>query len=216
MKKIVLGFITTLMVVSLFTGCTGSSGSQTTSSSQTATATDSSQTDTDGDTLPDSVEKTYGTNPYAADTDGDSIPDNQDDNPIFAAMPFTTDGAAMNVEIVDAKVEDNATADHLEITFKNTGTTPLDQLSIYYTIDDPVTGQSEAYYQELTGLTLNSGEQTTIHFDNGTGTGHYPGNTNGIYGTSANGPTFTITLHDGQNEFTTFTVVKATGVEVAD
>jgi hypothetical protein len=163
------------------------------------------------------VEKTYGTNPYASDTDGDKITDEKDDQPNFADLPFALDGNPMNVEIKDVRVEDNKTDDHLEITLKNTGSAVLEQLDIYYTIEDTVAGITEAYYQELTGLSVAAGEETTVHFDNLSDPGHYTMNMNGLYGTSENGPTFTITLHNAQNEFATFTVVKDTGAaEVAD
>jgi len=41
---------------------------------------------------------------------------------------FTT---ALPIEIKDARVEDNATAYHLEITFVNNGTTDLSNFDIY-------------------------------------------------------------------------------------
>ena len=233
MKKIMTGMIVMMLSLVLLAGCgstsTPTSTSATSNTSSTSTSTSNNTTtaadtttsttgaDTDQDGLPDTVEKTYGTNPYSADTDGDGITDDQDNDPAVADMPFTTDGAAMDVKIVDARVEDNAAEDHLEITLKNTGTQALDQLELYYTVEDTVAGLKEAYYQPLTGVSLAAGEETTLHFDNGTDPGHFLCNFNGIYGTSENGPTFTLTLHDGQNTFTTFTIVKDTGAaEVAD
>jgi hypothetical protein len=229
MKKIILTMIMTIAVLSLIAGCssgktTGSNTVDTTKTVDTTadTTTDNTQTtaskeDVDQDGIPNAVEKTYGTNPYAADTDGDKIDDKNDDKPTFADMPFKTDGTAMSVEILDARVEDNSTDDHLEIKLKNSGKEIITGLEIYYTIEDNVANLTEAYYQDLSDINLKNGEEITLHFDNLVGSGHYAGNNNGIYGTSVNGPRFTITLHDDKNSFTTFTLDKDTGAaEVAD
>ena len=176
-------------------------------------------TDTDGDGIPDAIEKTYGTNPYAADTDGDGVNDKQDNQPTFAENPIKETGTAdLPIAIKDAKVEDNATADHLEISITNTGKDDLTNLDIYYTITDKVANKSEAYYEKLDGLSIKAGETQTIHFDNDVSKpGHYYGNMNGLYGTSANGLTFDVTLHGAGCKPYVFTVEKAKGTaEVAD
>lgn len=176
-------------------------------------------TDTDGDGIPDSVEKVYGTNPHAADTDGDGINDKDDPKPVYADNLITESStSALPVKVTDARVEDNATADHLEISMKNTGTSDLNNFDIYYTITDKVTGDKEAYYQKLGNLTVKAGETVTIHFDNNTSEGnHYYGNMNGLYGTSTNGLTFDIQLHSAGYAPLSFSVEKAKGTaEVAD
>ncbi len=175
--------------------------------------------DQDGDGIPDVVEKTYGTNPYAADTDGDGVYDKTDEKPVFTDNPIQeTSATALPITITDARVEDNATADHLEITMKNTGSSDLDGFDVYFTITDHVTGTAEAYYLVLTGLTLAAGTSATIHFDNDVAqANHYYGNMNGLYGTSANGLTFDILLHAAGYQPISFTVEKAQGTaEVAD
>lgn len=222
-----MSFIVVLMIATIFVGCSSTTKTATNVATTDVTNTDIKATeiiataatsdDIDGDTLPNSVEKTYGTNPYSADTDGDTITDDKDDQPNYADMPFAKDGSALNVEIKNVRVEDNSTEDHLEIAFKNTGDKTLDGLDIYYTIEDKIAGVTEAYYQELTGVQLAAGEETIIHFDNLVEANHFPVNMNGLYGTSENGPTFSITLHNKQNEYIDVTVTKDIGAaEVAD
>lgn len=191
--------------------------SSTPASSSSDTSTDG--TDTDGDGIPDSVEKVYGTNPHAADTDGDGINDKDDPKPVYADNLITESSTAvLPVTITDARVEDNAAADHLEISMKNTGTSDLNNFDIYFTITDKVTGDKEAYYQKLDNLMVKAGETVTIHFDNKTTeANHYYGNMNGIYGSSTNGLTFDIQLHSAGYAPLSFSVDKAKGTaEVAD
>jgi hypothetical protein len=174
--------------------------------------------DTDGDGIPDTVEKTYGTNPHAYDTDGDGQNDKLDKDPVYTDNLITeTSATELPVKINDVRVEDNATADHLEITMTNTGTAELTGFDIYFTITDKVDGRKEAYYWKLEGLALKPGEKGTIHFDNLPDKNHYPGNMNGLYGTSRNGLLFNIQLHSTGFKPLDFTVEKAKGTaEVAD
>ena len=174
--------------------------------------------DADGDGIPDDIEKTYGTNPYAADTDGDGQNDAQDQQPATGTNPINeTSTAPLPISFRDVRVEDNATADHLEMTLKNTGTSTLNSFDIFYTITDKADGTMESYYVKLSGLSLAAGETKTIHFDNLLDQpGHYYGNPNGLYGTSANGLTFNIELHNAGYQPLNTTVEKAPGVEVAD
>lgn len=175
--------------------------------------------DTDGDGIPDEAERLLGTNPYAADTDGDGLDDVMDTDPCVAENPIVeASTAALPIEIVDARVEDNQTADHLEITLRNTGSETLGSFEIYFTITDKLDGTQEGYYVSLDGLEIAAGETATIHFDNDLSTpNHYIGNMNGLYGTSANGLIFDITLHAANYAPITFTVEKAEGTaEVAD
>ena len=179
----------------------------------------SSTVDTDGDGIPDSAEKTLGTNPYLADSDGDGQNDQVDALPVFTENLITEASTTpLTVTIKDVKVEDNATADHLEITMVNTGASALTNFDIYFSITDQVDAKTEAYYELLKDLTINPGESKTIHFDNKvTEPGHYYGNMNGLYGSSPNGLTFDIQLHANGYAPLHFTVDKATGTaEVAD
>ncbi len=247
MYKIIRKRIWILIVLSVFvlSGCAGSTvtspqaapqatseptatsvqteGSGTTESATATPAVDNTLTitadDQDGDGIPDVVEKTYGTNPYTADTDGDGVYDKVDEKPVFADnLIQETSTTPLPITITDARVEDNATADHLEITLKNTGSSDLSGFDVYFTITDHVTGAVEAYYVVLTGLTVPAGASATVHFDNDTTqVNHYYGNMNGLFGTSANGLTFDVQLHATGFQPITFTVEKAQGTaEVAD
>ena len=239
-KSIMVGTLILAMSLLLLAGCGGNttqksgqtaitanssqqpSNSQQSSSTVQNTGTDSSKvqgTDTDGDGIPDAIEKTYGTNPYTADTDGDSVNDKQDKDPVFAENPIKeSSNTLLPIKIKDARVEDNATADHLEITVTNTGKDELKSFDIYYTITDKVDNKTEAYYQKLDGLSIKPGEAKTIHFDNKVKEqGHYFGNMSGLYGTSKNGLTFNVLLHNSGYKPLEFTVEKAKGTaEVAD
>ena len=237
-KMVALALAVTIMGTVLFSGCSQSpssspsssqqapsSSQQATSSFQQSTPAPSSSsastdgTDTDGDGIPDSVEKVYGTNPYIADTDGDGINDKEDAKPVYTDNLISESSTTtLPVTITDARVEDNATADHLEISMKNTGTSDLSNFDIYFTITDKVTGDKEAYYQKLDGFAIKAGETVIIHFDNKTTeANHFYGNMNGLYGTSANGLTFDIKLHSAGYAPLSFSVNKADGTaEVAD
>ena len=231
-SKMLKKALTTALILSLasfvLTGCSSDSGSKqpvssgansSTSQSAGVNNTGNNTPDTDGDGIPDSVEKTYGTNPYVADTDGDGIGDKEDKEPLNSENLINeTSSAPLEIKIKDARVEDNATADHLEITMTNTGKTALSEFDIYYTITDKANKTQESYYQVLSGLSLNVGETKTIHFDNQVKeAGHYYGNMNGLYGNSANGLTFDIQLHAKGYQPMKFQVEKAKGTaEVAD
>ena len=84
-------------------------------SAKTVTPDTASQgTDEDGDGIPDTVEKTYGTNPHLSDTDGDGTNDKDDTSPLFTDNLISeTSTTALPVKITDSRVEDNATADPL-------------------------------------------------------------------------------------------------------
>lgn len=203
-------------------------GTATNSSDATASSTkqaDASTTvqitdkDKDGDGIPDAAEKILGTNPYSADTDGDGQNDKIDKDPTFAENPINeTSTTALPIKIKDARVEDNATADHLEITVTNIGPDELKNFDIYYTVTDKVDNKKEAYYQKLDGFTIKAGETKTLHFDNNLKVaGHYPGNMNGLYGTSKNELFFDVLLHSTNYQPCSFQVKKAKGTaEVAD
>lgn len=194
-------------------------GSQAAVSNSSQTPVGNSSTDMDGDGIPDSVEKTYGTNPYVADTDGDGVNDKEDKEPLKTEnLIKETNTSPLEVTIKDARLEDNATADHLEITLSNTGKTTLSEFDIFYTITDKGNNTQESYYQTLRGLSLNAGETKTIHFDNQVKeVGHFYGNMNGLYGTSANGLTFDVQLHAKGYQPMKFQVEKSKGTaEVAD
>lgn len=132
--------------------------------------------------------------------------------------PINTSGTATTLQITQAAVEDNvdpatgqAIDDRLQLTLKNTGATPLDGVEVYYEMTDVVTGQTEAYYQKLDGLSIPAGQETTVYFDNQAGPGHYPENQFSIYRSSTNEVDFAIQAAANGAKVATATAVKATG-----
>ncbi|MCE5343581.1 MAG: hypothetical protein LLF96_08390 [Eubacteriales bacterium] len=214
--KNIRGTLSLAMVCCLLLGCLGAQSAFAQGSGTTANIT---ADDHDGDGIPDAAEKLLGTNPYTADTDGDGINDVDDPNPTMAENPIVeTSTVALPITITDVRVEDNQTADHLEITMHNTGAETLNGFELYYTITDKKDGTQEGYYVRLDGLVIAADGTATIHFDNDVTTpNHYYGNMNGLYGTSANGLLFAITLHANGYAPMDFSVEKAVGTaEVAD
>jgi hypothetical protein len=100
--------------------------------------------------------------------------------------------------IIDGKVENNVDNagkvinDHLELSLKNSAGKDIGDFEIYYQIIDVATGQKEGYYKKLTGFVLKAGETQTIHFDDGTGSGHFRANKNSLYYKSPNKLTFDV------------------------
>lgn len=247
-RIILAGLMVLAMSVTLLAGCSGTGSSNngngvitdktgnaaiTTQSSTTAAETQVqasqtdngttqlkvTKTDADGDGIPDTVEKTYGTNPLAADTDGDGVMDKTDTDPVFTPdLIKETATTVLPVKVKDTRVEDNVNAsDHLEIALANTGNTALNDFDIYYTVTDTVTKKAEGYYLKLTGFTLEAGATKTIHFDNKQGELHYSANFNGIYGTSKNEVLFQGRIHAIGYAPIEFSTKKAKGTaEVAD
>jgi hypothetical protein len=177
-------------------------------------------TDSDHDGLPDAVEKTLGTNPHAADTDGDGQPDKTDPDPLYAPDPLKeTSTTPAPVKVLDSRVEDNSNAaDHLEIRLANTGKSVLNDFEVYFTVSDRLAPtKKEGYYVKLTRFGLQPGETKTLHFDNRSGDGHFPGNPYGLYGTSRNELEFRVRLHAQGYAVREILVKKAKGTaEVAD
>lgn len=184
-----------------------------------ATALQVTDKDKDGDGIPDTVEKTYGTNPLSSDTDGDGVTDKTDKDPCFTPnLIKEASTTPLAVKVKDVRVEDNVNAsDHLEITLTNTGNTALKDFDTYYTVTDMVTKKTEGYYLKLTGFILEAGATKTLHFDNKQGDLHYIGNANGIYGTSKNEVLFQGQIHAAGFTPLEFSTKKAKGTaEVAD
>ena len=134
------------------------------------------------------------------------------------ANPIVNTSTNAALAVTYAAVEDNvdpvtgqAIDDRLELTLQNTGSTPLAELEVYYEMTDVVTGQKEAYYQPLTGLTLPAGQQATVYFDNQGDPGHYPENQFSLYRSSTNEVDFTIQVSTPDAQIATATAVKATG-----
>ena len=134
------------------------------------------------------------------------------------ANPITNTSTEAGLTITKALVENNVAADtgkavddHLEVELKNTSTTPLDDVSIYYTITDPASGASESYYAELTGFTIAPGASRIAHFDASSAADHYPVNKYSLYYTDKNALTVDVTASSPTTKPATFTVHKDAG-----
>jgi hypothetical protein len=167
------------------------------SAAESTNAQVSNQKDTDGDGLPDIVEKTLGTDPNNKDTDGDGQNDKDDKDPLAAENLINNSSVNEGFKITSLIVENNidpvtknAVDDHLEIELKNTSGKDLKGFEVYYTITDSVTNKIEAYYVKLPDFILKNGETKAINFDNKSGDGHYGVNVNSIYFTSSNAKVF--------------------------
>ncbi|MBN9606008.1 MAG: hypothetical protein J0G30_05295 [Actinomycetales bacterium] len=140
------------------------------------------------------------------------------------ANPITNASTAPGLSVTYAAVEDNvdpatggALNDQLELTIRNDSASAATGLEVFYTMTDATTGQSESYYQDLGGLTIDAGTETTIYFDNGTGTGHYPENRFSLYRSSTNQVDFTIEVSATDLAPAVATATKGVGTgEVAD
>jgi hypothetical protein len=135
-----------------------------------------------------------------------------------AANPIVNTATAPTMAITYAAVEDNvdpatgkAIDDRLQLTLKNSGSTPLTGIEVYYEMTDVVTGAKEGYYQKLDGLTIPAGQEATVFFDNKTDPGHYPENQFSIYRSSTNEVDFAIQASAPGAKVATATAVKATG-----
>jgi len=132
--------------------------------------------------------------------------------------PIVNTATAAALEISFAGVEDlvdpatgKAIDDRLMLTLKNTGTTPLTGLEVYYEMTDIVTGATEAYYQKLDGVSIPAGQETTVYFDNTTDPGHFPENEFSIFRSSTNEVDFAIQVSAAEAKIATATAVKAIG-----
>ena len=140
------------------------------------------------------------------------------------ANPIVNDATAPDLQITYAAVEDNVDPatqkpidDCLELTLKNTGTSTMTGIEVYYEMTDIVTGQKEAYYQQLDGVSIPAGQETTVYFDNQNLPGHFPDNQFSIYRTSTNEVDFAIQVSAPGAQVATATAVKATSTgEKAD
>lgn len=132
--------------------------------------------------------------------------------------PIVNTATAATLEISFAGVEDlvdpatgKAIDDRLMLTLRNTGTTPLTGLEVYYEMTDIATGAMEAYYQKLDGVSIPAGQETTVYFDNTTDPGHFPENEFSIFRSSTNEVDFAIQVSAAEAKIATATAVKAIG-----
>ena len=158
-------------------------------------------TDTDSDGVPDTAEVLLGTDPMAADTDGDGQNDLADAEPVLMANLIDLTGAPAPFAIKEAMVENNYdyaakkdATDHLELLVTNSGSAPLTNFSIYYSITDADSGKVEGTFRKLDGFSVPAGEEARIHFDDAMMAGHFRLNPNSIYATSQAAKSFSVML----------------------
>lgn len=132
--------------------------------------------------------------------------------------PIVNTSTAPGLTIVSAAAEDNVDpvtnadiSDRLQVTVRNDTTSELSAFEVYYVMTDVTTGQSEAYYQELTGFTLAPGATVTLSFDGETGPGHFPENTFSLYRSSKNQVDFTIEVSAAGVQVANATATKGSG-----
>jgi len=156
-----------------------------------ATAYAASGKDTDGDGIPDNAESLLGTDPMNPDTDGDGLNDLKDGKPVFLKDPIVQSGSPAPFAIKEALVENNYdyaankdAPDHLELLVTNQSAQPLAGFSLYYTIKDTATGQTEAYFKDLAGFSVPANGEARVHLDDSGAPGHFRANPNSIYKTN--------------------------------
>lgn len=203
----------------------------------TEVATNNNQVDSDGDGLPDNAEVLLGTDPQNPDTNGNGINDKEDPNPISAEAPVATVPPA-KTEVTETKptaetptptvlddfkitsvlVENNVNPatgkdapDHLEIFLNSTSNSDITNMSLYYTITDLVTNDTQSYTVPLTGFVLKSGETKSAHIDTATGVDHFRANPNSLYYKSQNEMRVDVSVSAPGHKTQTGTVMKDKG-----
>lgn len=135
--------------------------------------------------------------------------------------PITNTATAETLKITSVLVENNIDAagqtadDHLEIELKNTGSTDLANVEVFYTFTDPTTQTSESYYAQLPDtFTVPAGGTRIVHFDDTGAPDHFPVNKYSLYYTSTNALDVEVTVSaDGAAVQTTTLQKDAGGAE---
>ena len=208
----------------------GKPATQATNNNQSApvvtTTKSNADVDSDGDGLPDNAEVLLGTDPQNPDTNGNGINDkddpkpNQTDAPAFVSDSTSTQDFKVSSVLVENNV-DPATGkdapDHLEIFLKSTGKSDITNMSLYYTITDLVTNDTQSYSVPLTGFVLRPGETKSAHIDTTTGVDHFRANPNSLYYQSQNEMRVDVVVNAPGHKTQTGTVQKDKGgAELAD
>ncbi|MBL8778271.1 MAG: hypothetical protein JNK12_20200 [Acidimicrobiales bacterium] len=135
--------------------------------------------------------------------------------------PITNTATAETLKITSVLVENNIDAagqavdDHLEIELKNTGSTDLANVEVFYTFTDPTAQTSESYYTRLPDtFTVPAGGTRIVHFDDTGAPDHFPVNKFSLYYTSTNALDVEVTVSaDGAAVQTTTLQKDAGGAE---
>ena len=138
--------------------------------------------------------------------------------------PINNTSTVKALEISSVLVENNvdpktkkATDDHLEVALRNTGTTDLTGVEVFYSFTDTKTNDTESYYLKLPStFIIPANGQRIAHFDNTGATDHFPVNKYSLYSTSKNPQKVTVVVSAKGAAIATKTVKKdAGGAEVA-
>lgn len=201
---------------------TNNQNTQKTNSQQNANVVEG--TDSDNDGIPDNSETVLGTDPLNPDTDGDGINDKVDQNPVNVDVQFVKSTGIKGFVIKEVLVENNYDPvakkdadDHLEIILKNTDSSDITNMEVFYTITDLVTDKQQSYIVPLMGFTLKAGETKSAHIDLNQGIDHFRDNPNSLYHTSMNEMMFDVTVNAQGYQAQESSVKKdAGGEELAD
>ena len=153
-------------------------------------------------------------------TSSDKDPSAADDPAVLPveSNPIKNSSTTQALTIDSVLVENNEDAsgsavdDHLEISVTNSGDAELAAFEVYYTITDPKTSDSEAYYAKLpTSFTVAPGASRVIHFDNTGAADHFPVNQYSLYYTDTNALDVAVQVSAVDSAPQTLTVAKDPG-----
>ena len=138
--------------------------------------------------------------------------------------PIRNTSTVATLKVESVRVEDNLDAagkgvsDHLEVTLRNTGPTPLSGVEFFSTFTDAKTKVTESYYVRLPdSFTIPAGASRVAHFDNSGLVDHFPVNKFSIFYTSKNALDGSVVVSATGAATQTMTFTKpAGGAEAAD
>lgn len=135
-----------------------------------------------------------------------------------ASNPIVNNSTTPNLQVTYSAAENNVDpvtknpiGDQLELTLKNTSSTPMSGIEIYYEMTDTVTKAKEGYYQKLSGLIIPVNQESTVYFDNKNLAGHYPENQFSLYRSSQNEVDFRIWVSAPGSKIAQATAIKSKG-----
>jgi len=211
-NKLLAGLVVVVLLVGIgvLAGCTTKQTNNPTAPGNTV--------DSDKDGIPDTAEKTLGTDPLNPDTDGDGINDTADSHPtIYDGHIMESTGSA-DFSIKEVIVENNydpitktSAPDHLEIVLVNNGSQNISNFEVFYTITDLKTNQTQSTLLPLNGFILGSHQEKSVHIDVSGKEGHFRANPNSIYYTSKNQLQFNVIVNAQGHQAQRATVKKDAG-----
>jgi hypothetical protein len=174
--------------------------------------------DSDKDGIPDTAEKTLGTDPLNPDTDGDGINDTADSHPTIYDGQISESTGIDDFSIKEIIVENNYdpltktdAPDHLEIVLVNNVSQNISNFEVFYTITDLKTNQTQSTLLPLNGFILGSNQEKSVHIDVSGKEGHFRANPNSIYYTSMNQLQFVVLINAQGHRAQRATVKKDAG-----